>query len=383
MSSRVSGHPGRPRLAIRAALLLTILGLVAGPAAPLAAAADANGLTVTTPFPSIVDEAGQHGDLQADDRVRGRRRRRPVDDGRARRLDRSLHRRRPDRSPARSSRRASPSTSTSTSTSPMTRPTTSGQIRVVANGPEGSVTLPITVRRRGRRGRRGDDDLRLPRAPRRGQHDVHVQPDAPQRDRRGADLRARRAGPRSRAGPSAPSPPASRRRSAPWSSPGATASITATAEAPDGTPAGTYPLTVTAAGGGETAQIQLSVVITGSYTVALSTPNQVLSTTANAGSPTDFEIRVTNSGTAPVTAVTPSAQRADRLDGDVRRRDGRARSPPASSRTSPPRSRRPSRRDHRRLQRRHDRQGGRGDRQRRRSASRSRRPPSGGSPACC
>ena len=51
-------------------------------------------------------------------------------------------------------------------------------------------------------------------------------------------------------------------------------------------------------GGDETAQIQLSVVITGSYTVAVSTPNQVLSTSANAGSPTDFAIRVTNSGTA-------------------------------------------------------------------------------------
>ena len=48
MSSRVSGHPGRPRLAVRAALLVTLLGLVAGPAAPLAAAANelATGLMV-------------------------------------------------------------------------------------------------------------------------------------------------------------------------------------------------------------------------------------------------------------------------------------------------------------------------------------------------
>ena len=88
--------------------------------------------------------------------------------------------------------------------------------------------------------------------------------------------------------------------------PGSTASITATAEAPEGTAAGTYKLTVTAAGGGETTSIDLSVVITGSYTVAVSTPNQVLSTNANAGSPTDFVIRVTNSGTAPITQVTPS-----------------------------------------------------------------------------
>ena len=58
MSHRVSGHPGRPRTAVRAALLLSALGLVAGPAAPLAAAVTANGLTVTTPFPSVVAEPG-------------------------------------------------------------------------------------------------------------------------------------------------------------------------------------------------------------------------------------------------------------------------------------------------------------------------------------
>jgi uncharacterized membrane protein len=88
---------------------------------------------------------------------------------------------------------------------------------------------------------------------------------------------------------------------------GSSASVTATAQAPDGTAAGTYPLVVTAAGGGKTAQLQLSIVVTGSFTVDVSTPDQVLSTSANAGSPTDFVIRVTNNGTAPITAVTPSA----------------------------------------------------------------------------
>ena len=51
MSDRVSGHPGRSRLAVRAALLLASLGLIAGPLAPLAAAAGE--ITLTTPFPSM------------------------------------------------------------------------------------------------------------------------------------------------------------------------------------------------------------------------------------------------------------------------------------------------------------------------------------------
>jgi uncharacterized repeat protein (TIGR01451 family) len=71
--------------------------------------------------------------------------------------------------------------------------------------------------------------------------------------------------------------------------------------------AGTYPFVVTATGGGKTAEQDLTIEITGSFTVDLSTPDQVLSTSANAGSLTNFTIRVTNNGTAPITNVTPSA----------------------------------------------------------------------------
>jgi len=45
-------------MAVRAALLLTALGLVAGPLAPLTSAVTSGGLTVTTPFPSVVAEPG-------------------------------------------------------------------------------------------------------------------------------------------------------------------------------------------------------------------------------------------------------------------------------------------------------------------------------------
>jgi uncharacterized membrane protein len=71
--------------------------------------------------------------------------------------------------------------------------------------------------------------------------------------------------------------------------------------------AGTFPIDVTATSGGKTAKVELNVVITGSYSMTVSTPNQVLSTTANAGSQQDFQITFTNTGTAPVTNLTPSA----------------------------------------------------------------------------
>ena len=56
VSDRVPGRSRRLRPASRAALLLGLLAIVAGPLAPLATAA--GGLTVTTPFPAVVAEPG-------------------------------------------------------------------------------------------------------------------------------------------------------------------------------------------------------------------------------------------------------------------------------------------------------------------------------------
>ena len=53
---------------------------------------------------------------------------------------------------------------------------------------------------------------------------------------------------------------------------------------------------MTASGGGKTAAADLTVGITGSYTMDLTTVNEVLSTTANAGSAKDIEFTVKNSG---------------------------------------------------------------------------------------
>ena len=59
---------------------------------------------------------------------------------------------------------------------------------------------------------------------------------------------------------------------------GDTASVTITANPPDGVTAGAYPIDVTATAGAKQVTSQLEVDITGSYTLGMSTPNQVLST---------------------------------------------------------------------------------------------------------
>ena len=56
MSDHVSRRPRLLGRTARAVLLVGLLGLLAGPAAPLATAA--GGLTITTPFPAVVAEPG-------------------------------------------------------------------------------------------------------------------------------------------------------------------------------------------------------------------------------------------------------------------------------------------------------------------------------------
>ena len=84
---------------------------------------------------------------------------------------------------------------------------------------------------------------------------------------------------------------------------GSTASVTITANPPDGVTAGVYAIDVTATTGPKQVKAQLEVDITGSYTLAMSTPTQVLSTSGNAGSVTQQQLTLTNSGTAAITNV--------------------------------------------------------------------------------
>jgi uncharacterized membrane protein len=84
---------------------------------------------------------------------------------------------------------------------------------------------------------------------------------------------------------------------------GSTQSISVSAKAPAGTTAQTYPIKVTASAGDRTAEADVSVAITGSYSMTLSTPNDLLSASGSAGSATTMTFVVKNTGTAPITKV--------------------------------------------------------------------------------
>lgn len=87
---------------------------------------------------------------------------------------------------------------------------------------------------------------------------------------------------------------------------GSSTGVTVTAKAPDGIAAGSYQIQVSATAGTKQIQKQLEVDVTGSYTLTMSTPNQVLSTSGSAGSETDQQFTLTNGGTAPITNVNVS-----------------------------------------------------------------------------
>jgi uncharacterized repeat protein (TIGR01451 family) len=87
---------------------------------------------------------------------------------------------------------------------------------------------------------------------------------------------------------------------------GASSTIKVTATPATDAAAQSYPIKVTASGGGKTATADLNVGITGSFTMDVTTVNEVLSTTANAGTAKDIEFTVKNTGTAPLTNVTLS-----------------------------------------------------------------------------
>lgn len=84
---------------------------------------------------------------------------------------------------------------------------------------------------------------------------------------------------------------------------GANQGVTVSVTAPRDAPAGAYPITVEATAGDRSASAELGVEITGSYSMTLSTPTDRLSASGAAGAPTTIDFEVTNTGTAPLTAV--------------------------------------------------------------------------------
>jgi uncharacterized membrane protein len=86
---------------------------------------------------------------------------------------------------------------------------------------------------------------------------------------------------------------------------GSTQSISVSAKAPEGAAADTYPIKVTATAGDRSVEADLSIAVTGSYSMTLATAGgRPLSTSGSAGSPTTMSFEVKNTGTAPITQAT-------------------------------------------------------------------------------
>jgi uncharacterized membrane protein len=84
---------------------------------------------------------------------------------------------------------------------------------------------------------------------------------------------------------------------------GETRRISVSVDPPDFAPAGTYPILVTVSGGGRSVSIELGVEITGSFDIALLTPDERLNLEVEAGSSTEMVLTVVNQGTAPLEEV--------------------------------------------------------------------------------
>ena len=302
MSDRVSGQPGRSRLAVRAALLLVSLGLIAGPLAPLAAAAGE--VEVTTPFPSIVAEPGSTAifkltiitattgevALEADGVPTGWTARFA---GGGLTIDSAFVT--ADKPVEVNLNVDIPADAAAGTTS----------LRVLAKGLGAQVGLPLTIR-----------------VADAAAGDVTLTSDFP--ELKGPSSSTFTFSLKLTNGTAAEETFALDAQGAPgWTvsakpsgqaqatstvvAAGATSTITVTAEPPADVDAGSYPVTVTVTGGGKSIKGELKVTVTGTYTMTVATPNQVLSTSANAGTRTDLPMTITNSGTAPLTEVTPSA----------------------------------------------------------------------------
>jgi uncharacterized membrane protein len=302
MSDRVSGHPGRSRLVARASLLLGLAGVIAGPFAPLALAA--GGPTVTTPFPAVVADAGSTASfklaISVPEPMRVNLRAEGAPAGWTTRF------------------RGGGLTIDSAYVDPKSPPDVTldvvipdgaaagtSPITVVATAPGGTDRLPLTIRvseaaagevtltsdypeLRGPSTSTFTFNLTLKNG---GTTETTFAIDAT-----GADGWTVSAKPSGQSQATSAVVPA-----------GGSTSISVTADAPADVAPGTYPVSATATGGGKTATAEMQVAITGTYTLAVSTPDQVLSTSANAGTQKDIQVTITNTGTAPVTGVTASA----------------------------------------------------------------------------
>jgi uncharacterized membrane protein len=302
MSVRASGNPGSARRATRVALVFALLTALAGPLAPLTAAA--GGVTVTTPFPAIVAEPGSTASFELAIDVSSARQvslqAEDVPSGWTARfrggglvIDGAYVT--PGETPEITLDVEIPDGATAGSTN----------VRVVATGGGGVDTLPLTIR-----------------VADAAAGDVTLSSDFPELQAASGstftfnvtlqnDTAADTTFTMQATGPDgwtvSAKPQSQAQATTLTVNAGATGDITVTADPSVDAEAGSYPITLTTSGGGKDATIELVATITGTYTLTLSTPDQVLSTTANAGSAKDFTLSLANTGSAPVTGVALSS----------------------------------------------------------------------------
>ena len=302
MSVRASGNPGSARRATRVALVLGLLTALAGPLAPLSAAA--GGVTVTTPFPAIVAEPGSTASFKL-----------AIDVSSARQVSLEAQ----DVPSGWTARfrggglvidgayvtpNDTPEITLDIEIPEGTAPG-STDLRVVATGGGGVDTLPLTIR-----------------VADAAAGDVSLTSDFPELQAASGstftfnvtlhnDTAADTTFTMQATGPEGwtvgAKPQSQAQATTLTVNAGATGDITVTADPSVDAQAASYPITLTTSGGGKDATIDLVATITGTYTLTLSTPDQVLSTTANAGSAKDFALSLANGGSAPVTGVAFSS----------------------------------------------------------------------------
>ena len=89
--------------------------------------------------------------------------------------------------------------------------------------------------------------------------------------------------------------------------PNSAQAVTIEVKAPDRIAAGTYKIPVRAATGASSSDLELEVVIIGSYSMELTTPTGLLSTDLTAGEAKQLEIKIINTGSSELTGIKPES----------------------------------------------------------------------------
>lgn len=306
MSDRVSGNPGRTRLA-RITLLVAALGMIAGPLAPITAAA--GDLTITTPFPGLVVQPGSTVGFvvtltsTSPESVALTATGVPVGwtgrfHGGGSVVNGAFVT--PDKAVTVNFDLDVPADATA-GVSKITLGATAGS--ATAGGPAATLPLTVTVDASASGDVTFTSDFPELKGPSSSTFTFNLtlkNTTATETtfaiDAAGPDGWTVTAKPSGQAQATSATVPA-----------GGSSTVTVSAQPSADATADTYPIQATATGGGKTIAADMQVIVTGSYKLQATTPDGVLSTSANAGTEKAVTITINNTGTAPVTNVTPTA----------------------------------------------------------------------------